>query len=198
MKQKTLNLIEESISSAGRWTWIELSNDSVQLEFEDVQLYKPSMEKYDNHSSEIAIRLADNAFFSIFYNDDNDIDFIDSKRDFSYKISDDGLKFQDFGLFNEINNEYIHKKVVLGNLPIDLNNVEFDFLLIIIFEKIAIACGANQLNFFNDFESLNDEDIKKLSNQWWIYWVDYWKSKGNDNSYEYDPACEAIPFNKND
>ncbi|WP_225369883.1 hypothetical protein [Methanobrevibacter arboriphilus] len=49
-----------------------------------------------------------------------------------------------------------------------------------------------RLIFFNDFESLNDHDIKKLSNQWWVYWVDYWKSKKTDHEYEYDPACEVF------
>ena len=102
MKQKTLKLMEKAISSAGRWTYLELANDSFQIEFEDVQLYKPNS-KYSKHSSEIAIRLADNAFFNLFYNDIEDIkdivfictgDF--SYDDFSYNILSGGLKFQNF------------------------------------------------------------------------------------------------------
>lgn len=192
MKQKTLKLMEEAISSAGRWTWLELANDSIQLEFEDIQLYKPSLKKYDNHSSEIAIRLADNAFFTIFYNKDNDINFIEELDDFSYKVSNNGIKFQNFDFLKEIANSYDHRKSLVGNSLNNDYNVDVDFLLVIDFGDIAIACGANQLNFFNDFEALNDEDIKKFSNQWWVYWVDYWKAKETDNKYEYDPACEAI------
>jgi len=189
--------MEEAISSAGRWTWVELANDSIQLEFEDVQLYKPSLEKYDKHSSEIAIRLADNAFFTLFYNKDNDInfdiDFLENLNDFSYKVSNEGLRFQNFDFFKKIVNSYNHRKILAGKSFEDNYEIEVDFLLCIAFEDIAIACGANQLNFFNDFEALNDEDIKRLSNQWWVYWMDYWKAKEADNRYEHDPACEAIP-----
>lgn len=184
--------MEEAVSSAGRWTWIELADDSIQLEFEEVQLYKPTLEKYGRHSSEIAIRLADNTFFTIFYNNDEDMKFISLENDFSFEISENGLKFQDFNILKKINNDYNFKKTLIGEYPSDIKNGDFDFLLTIIFENIAIVCGANQLNFFNDFESLNDEDIKKLSNQWWIYWIDYWKSKKTNNQYEYDPACESI------
>lgn len=187
--------MEEAISSAGRWTWIELANDSVHLNFEDVQLYNHTIEKYTKYSSEIAIRLADNVFFTIFYNiNNNDVEAIESQNDFSYKISENGLRFQDFDLFKRVTNEYKYKKTLLGKSSAFLKIDEFDFLLIVIFENIAIVCGANQLNFFNDFESLNDEDIKRLSNQWWIYWLDYWKSKKTENKYEYDPACESILF----
>lgn len=195
MKQKTLNLMEEAISSAGRWTWIELANDSLYLDFADVQLYKHTIEKYTKHSGEIAIRLADNVFFAIFFNDVKDIEVIQSQNDFSYKISENGLKFQDFDFFKKIWDDYNFKEILLGKSS-DFSKIEeFDFLLIAVFENISIACGANQLNFFNDFESLNDDDIKKLSNQWWVYWVDYWKSKKTHNKYEYDPACESIILN---
>jgi len=194
MKQKTLNLMEEAISSAGRWTWLELSDDSVQFEFGDVQLYKHGLEKYKNHSSEIAVRLADNAFFILFYNNDNDIDFLIKSDDFSKKISNEGLRFQDEDLFSKIANHYDYNKTIIGKNFNDYYEVDIDFLLVISLEKIAMVCGANQLNFFNNFESLNDGDIKKLSNQWWIYYLDYWKSKKTDNEYEYDPACEIIPF----
>jgi len=195
MKQKTLRLMEEAISSAGRWTWLELATDSIQLEFEDVQLYKPSLEKYDKHSSEIAIRLADNVFFTLFYNNDNDINFLESLDDFSYKISNEGLKFQDFDFFKKIANYYNHRKTLVGKSFEDDYEMEVDFLVVITFEDIAIICAANQLNFFNDFETLNDEDIKRLSNQWWVYWMDYWKSKGTGTEYEYDSACEVFPLN---
>ncbi|BBL61473.1 MAG: hypothetical protein ISP01_04980 [Methanobrevibacter arboriphilus] len=221
MKQKTLRLMEDAISSAGRWTWLETSENSIQLDFEDVQLYKPSLEKYTKHSSEITIRLADDPFFTIYYNDYQDINFLNIKNnlniknskkknyflkeedlqikdDFSYKIIENGLKFQDFNLFEKINKDYKFKKTFLGNIDHfsninnDFFNIDVDFLLVVIFDDIAIVCGANQINFFNDFESLNDHDIKKLSNQWWVYWVDYWKSKKTDHEYEYDPACEVF------
>ena len=80
---------------------------------------------------------------------------------------------------------------MLGKSFKDISEGDCDFLLTVALDKIAIVCGANQLHFFNDFESLNDEDIKKLSNQWCVYWLDYWKNK---NKYEYDSSCEVFPY----
>lgn len=196
MKQRTLQLMEEAISSAGKWVWFELANDSFQIEFEDVQLYKPSS-RNKKHSSELAIRLADNGFFSLFYNEIEDINFLSAEGyiydDFSFNLLSDGLKFQDFEFSKKTANSYIYEKSLIGKPFEDILEGECDFLLTIRFDKIAIVCGANQLHFFNEFESLNDEDIKRLSNQWCVYWLDYWKSKETDK-YEYDPACEVFPF----
>jgi hypothetical protein len=239
MKQKILNLLEEAISSAGKFTWLELGADSLQLEFIDVQLYKPTLtmdNRLKKHSSELTISLADNTFFTIFYNDIKDINFIESREDFSYKISYEGLKFQDFEFvkkivedfkfykriiktpdsninvnnISNINNNYnknLNKISNKVNNNIDLNNInnkinnnnivineEVDFLLAVSFEKFALVAGANHLYFFNEFESLNATDIKELSNQWWVYWVNYWKAKKTDIGYEYDPACEVFPL----
>ncbi|KZX15345.1 hypothetical protein MBCUT_15590 [Methanobrevibacter cuticularis] len=196
MNQKTLNLMEEAISTAGKLTWLEIAETSIQFEFEDVQLYKPTLNDKDIHSTQIAIRLGDNAFFSIFSNDNfdnNDIWHILSKN-FPYKINKNEFRFQDFGFLEKIANDYKYEKNLLGNSVNDINNAKIDFVICFVIEKMAITAGANQLHFFDEFEVLNQESIKKLSNQWWIYWMDYWKKKGTSHEYNHDPACEAIRF----
>jgi hypothetical protein len=198
MKKKTLNLMKEAISSAGKWTWMEIANDSIQLEFDDVQLYSPRVNVLEAHSSIITIRLANNAFFKLFYNDNGDKkfekDFLDPIYEMSYNLNNKNFKFQDFKLLEIIKNNYKYQKEWIGNSKNNIKNGEIDFLLCFITEKVAVATGGNQIQFFNEFNILNDEEIKKLSNKWWIYWVDYWKNKNTHHEYEYDLACEVFPL----
>ena len=99
MNQKTLNLMEEAISTAGKWTWMEIADDSIQLEFDNVQLHNPRLNEFKSHSSIIAIRLANNSFFKLFYNNDEDEkfekDFLDIVYEASYSLNNKNFKFQD-------------------------------------------------------------------------------------------------------
>ena len=191
--------MKEAISSAGKWTWLEIANDSVQLEFDNVQLYNPRLDKLKSHSSIIAIRLANNTFFKLFYNDnkyDNfESDFLNPTYDMSYSLENKNFKFQDFNLLKTIENDYKYQKDLLENSKNNIKNGEIDFLLCFTIENLAIATGGNQIQFFDEFNTLNDEEIKKLSNKWWVYWVDYWKKKATPYEYEYDSACEVFPLN---
>ena len=87
--------------------------------------------------------------------------------------------------------KFENKKVLLGK-PY-LNN-EFDFLLAFTVDRIAVVAGGNVINFFNDSESLNDEDIKKASNNWMVYYLKYWLNKGTPNEYKKDFLCEENPL----
>jgi hypothetical protein len=194
MKLKTLNLMEEAISAVGKWTWMEIANDSIQLEFDNVQIYSPKTNELDSHSSVIAIRLANNAFFKLFFNDEEDEkfekDFLNPVNNVSYNLKN--FKFQNFELLEKIKNNFKYQKDLLGNSKNNINNGGIDFLLCFTTDEIAVATGGNQIQFFNEFNLLNDDEIKKLSNKWWVYWVDYWKKE--NNSYEHDIACEAYPL----
>ncbi|MDR2966728.1 MAG: hypothetical protein LBU74_02125 [Methanobacteriaceae archaeon] len=195
MNQKTLNLMKKAISTAGKWIWMEIAHDSIQLEFDNVQIYNPRLNESKSHSSMITIRLANNAFFKLFYNDNNEKfekNFLNPIYDFSYNLNNKSFKFQDFKLLEAIKNNFKYQKVLLGNSKNNIKNGDIDFLLCFIAEKIAIATGGNQIQFFNEFNLLNDDEIKRLSNKWWVYWVDYWKKE--NTLYEYDSACEIYPL----
>jgi len=198
MNQKTLNLMEEAISTAGKWTWMEIADDSIQLEFDNVQLHNPRLNEFKSHSSIIAIRLANNSFFKLFYNNDEDEkfekDFLDIVYEASYSLNNKNFKFQDFNLLDIIKNKYEHQKDLLGDSKNSIKNGEIDFVLCFTTDKVGVATGGNQIQFFNEFNSLNDAEIKKLSNKWWVYYVDYWKKKNTPQEYEHDPACETFPL----
>lgn len=188
--------MEEAISSAGKWSWLEIANDTIYLDFENVQLYNPTLTKEESHSSEITIRFNDNVFFTVFSNDKKNKDFngifLNSKEDLSYKITD-RFKFQDFTCFKKLSKSFKYSENFIGD-SFDEIQEKVDFVLCFNIDKLAIITGGNQIQFLNDFTYLSDEKIKKLSNKWWIYWVNYWKMKGTANEYSYDPACESIPF----
>ena len=101
------------------------------------------------------------------------------------------FKFQDYDYLKEITGKYKFKKVLADKRD---QNENYDFLLSFECEEIAIAVGGDFINFFNDFESLDDDEIKRVSNTWMMYYLDYWNKKGTDNEYEKDPRCEEFPL----
>ena len=110
-------------------------------------------------------------------------------RDLAQKVGD--FKFQDYDFLKSLDFQFENKKVLLGK-PY-LNN-EFDFLLAFTVDNIALVAGGNLINFFNDSESLSDEDIKKASNNWMVYYLKYWLNKGTPNEYKKDFLCEENPL----
>ena len=63
MNSKSLNLIEEVITSFGMWDSLEIAQDSIYLEFSDVELGNP---KY-NDSLNLSFRFSDKSFIVFFY-----------------------------------------------------------------------------------------------------------------------------------
>ena len=61
-------------------------------------------------------------------------------------------------------------------------------------ENDAFFSGLLTRNFFNDFEALDDDEIKRVSNTWMMYYLDYWNKKGTDKEYDEDPLCEEFPL----
>lgn len=210
MNPRTFEIIEE-VSTQGIWTWLEVDKNSgsLYLEFDNFKLIDGVIKSDNSYQCELAIRFGDNLSLSIFYEDILDLEFLNFKREiidevfnsnlkitdkieyfyreFSIKISK--IRFQDYELLKELNNKFKNKKILIGD---GLEN--FDFLIIISCEKFAISVGANFVNCFNDFESLNDDDIKRLSNNWILYYLDYWDKKGTCKEYKLDLLCEEFPF----
>ena len=77
MNTRSLKLIRDVIINSGKWTSIEIAQDSIYIDFKDVELGKP---KGDEEMS-LTVRFAEDSFFTIFYNNIWDIDFL-SKYDF--------------------------------------------------------------------------------------------------------------------
>ena len=211
MNNRSKEIIEEAISQ-GKWTWLEIDNNSnsLYLEFENLKL--SSQPIYDNsYRGELAIRFGQNIYLALFFNKKDDLSFLRFNKDYLNHLIDSNefitekfpyfyqeffkpiikFKFQDPGYFNEILGKYDYKKDLVDN---GNDNKNFDFLLSFECEDIAIAVGGDFINCFNDFESLDDDEIKRVSNNWILYYLDYWNKKGTDKEYEEDLLCEEIPL----
>ena len=102
MNVKSLNLIRDVIVNSGKLTSIEISQDSIYLGFKDVELGTP---KSDEGFS-LVVRFAEDSFFTTFFNNIWDIEFL-SKYDYANRLlSEDVLynvkeiKFIDFEYLN--------------------------------------------------------------------------------------------------
>ena len=102
MNTRSLKLIRDVMINSGKVTSIEISQDSMYLEFKNVELGNPK----SNEEMSLTVRFAEDSFFTVFYNNIWDVDFM-SKYDYkkqllSQEISFDikEIKFIDFEYLN--------------------------------------------------------------------------------------------------
>ena len=212
MNHETMDIIEDVISQ-GIWDWLEFNSasDSLYFEFFNLKLSSNLILEPSSYDGELTIRFGEGAYLAVYYNDKDDLGFLNLDdealekvfneniqlseiypyffRDFAQKVGD--FKFQDYDFLKSLDFQFENKKVLLGKPYI---NNEFDFLLAFTVDNIALVAGGNLINFFNDSESLSDEDIKKASNNWMVYYLKYWLNKGTPNEYKKDFLCEENPL----
>ena len=175
MNSKSLNLIEEVITSFGMWDSLEIAQDSIYLEFSDVELGNP---KY-NDSLNLSFRFSDKSFIVFFYNNIWDAEF------FVLKV--EKIKFLDFEYLNTFFYNYAKDKVLSLDGEFDIHNIRNDFFVLLETEELAIAVGGNEMDFFFNDLKLDDDSLKELSNQWVLYFLKYRLKR---NIIMKDPMCE--------
>ena len=211
MNTRSKEIIEEAISQ-GLWTWLEIDNNSnsLYLEFENLKL--SSRPIFDNsYRGELAIRFGQNICLSLFYNKKEDLSFLRLNKDYFNELINSNqyitekfpifyqeftksikkFKFQDNDYLKEIREKYSSQKDLVDMRN---ENKSYDFSLAFECEDIAVVVGGDFINCFNDFESLNDDEIKRVSNNWMLYYMDYWNKKGTDKEYAEDLLCEEFPL----
>ena len=211
MNNRSKEIIEEAISQ-GKWTWLEIdsNSNSLYLEFENLKLSSQSI--FDNsYRGELAIRFGQNICLSLFYNKKEDLSFLRLNKDYFNELINSNqyitekfpyfyqeftksikkFKFQDYDYLKEIREKYSSQKDLVDMRN---ENKSYDFSLAFECEDIAVVVGGDFINCFNDFESLNDDEIKRVSNNWMLYYMDYWNKKGTDKEYAEDLLCEEFPL----
>ena len=211
MNNKSKEIIEEAISQ-GKWTWLEIdsNSNSLYLEFENLKLSSQAI--FDNsYRGELAIRFGQNICLSLFYNKKEDLSFLRLNKDYFNELINSNqyitekfpyfyqeftksikkFKFQDNDYLKEIREKYSSQKDLVDMRN---ENKSYDFSLAFECEDIAVVVGGDFINCFNDFESLNDDEIKRVSNNWMLYYMDYWNKKGTDKEYAEDLLCEEFPL----
>ena len=189
MNSKSLNLIEEVITSFGMWDSLEIAQDSIYLEFSDVELGNP---KY-NDSLNLSFRFSDKSFIVFFYNNIWDAEFLanfDFKNHFineDFVLKVEKIKFLDFEYLNTFFYNYAKDKVLSLDGEFDIHNIRNDFFVLLETEELAIAVGGNEMDFFFNDLKLDDDSLKELSNQWILYFLKYRLKK---NIIMKDTMCE--------
>ncbi len=192
MNVRSLKLIHDVIVNSGKWTSIEIAQDSIYIEFKDVELGKPK----SNEEMSLTARFAEDSFFTIFYNNIWDIDFL-SKYDYThqllseevfFKIKD--VKFIDFEYLNTFFYNFKSEKTFSSVEDFNIHNIRNDFFMLVETDELAFVVGANQMDFFTPFERLDDASLRELSNEWMLYFLNYHLKRNLIK----DPMCENHPL----
>ncbi len=192
MNTRSLKLIRDVIVNSGKWTSIEIAQDSIYIEFKDIELGKP---RGDDEMS-LTVRFAGDSFFTVFYNNIWDIDFI-SKYDFKnqllseevfFKVKD--IRFIDFEYLNTFFYNFKSEKTISLIEDFEIHNIRNDFFMLVETEELAFVVGANQMDFFTPFERLDDASLRELSNEWMLYFLNYHLKRNIIK----DPMCENHPL----
>lgn len=192
MNIRSLKLIRDVMINSGKWTSIEMAQDSIYLEFKDVELGVPK----ESEDFSLTVRFAADSFISVFYNNIWDIEFF-AKYDFKKQILSEyvlydiqEVKFVDFEYLNTFFHDYKKEKSISFVEDFDIHNIRNDFFMLIETKEIAIVVGGNQMDFFTNHERLDDASLRELSNQWMLYFLKYHQKRNLIK----DPMCENHPL----
>ena len=192
MKARSLKLIEEVIVNSGKVASLEIAQDSIYIEFANVELGEPR----GDEDLSLTIRFGEDSFISVFYNNIWDIDFLSSydfKNQLLSKRVDLKVKkitFLDFEYLNNFFHDYSKEKSISVVEDFDIHNIRNDFFVLFETEEIGVVAGGNQMDFFTNYERIDDDILKELSNQWMLYFLKY-NMKRNIIK---DPMCENHPL----
>lgn len=194
MKSNSLKLIEDVVGNFAKLASVEISEDSIYLEFIDVELGVP---KNDDDLT-LSMRFAKNSFLTVFYDNIWDIDFVSNFNYRNHFLQEDVLldvrkiRFLDFEYLNTFFYNYSKQKDFTLDKEFDVHNIRCDFFCLIEFGEIAIAVGGNEMDFFTPTQRIDDGLLKELSNQWMMYYLTYHQKRNIIK----DPMCENHPFNR--
>ena len=132
MNVRSLKLIREVMTNSGILTSVEISQDSIYLEFKDVELGVPK----ESEDFPLIVRFASESFFTVFYNNIWDIEFLSRYNYKSQLLSEEVLyeveeiKFVDFEYLNEF--FYDYKNQLLSEEFVfnvkDVKFIDFEYL----------------------------------------------------------------------
>ena len=175
MNVRSLKLIREVMINSSKLTSVEIAQDSIYLEFKDVELGVPK----ESEDFPLTVRFAVDSFITAFYNNIWDIDFL-AKYNFKNQILSEEVlydivevKFIDFEYLNTFFYNFKKEKTISVVDDFDIHNIRNDFFMLIETKDMAIAVGGNQMDFFTKYEKLDDASLRELSNQWMLSFLRY-------------------------
>ena len=192
MNTRSLKLIRDVMINSGKVTSVEISQDSIYLEFKDVELGNPK----SNEEMSLTVRFAEDSFFTVFYNNIWDVDFM-SKYDYKKQLLSQEIffdikeiKFIDFEYLNTFFYNFKSEKSISGVEDFSIHTIRNDFFMLVDTKDVGFAVGGNQMDFFTPFERLDDASLRELSNEWMLYFLNYHLKRNIIK----DPMCENHPL----
>lgn len=192
MNIRSLKLIHDVIINSGKWTAIEMAQDSIYIEFKDVEIGNPK----SNEDMSLTVRFAEDSFFTVFYNNIWDIDFLSKynyknqllNEDVYFKVEE--IRFIDFEYLNNFFHDYKSEKTVSSVEDFSIHNIRNDFFMLVKTKEVAFVVGGNRMDFFTPFERLDDASLREFSNDWMLYFLNYHLKRNLIK----DPMCENHPL----
>lgn len=192
MNTRSLKLIRDVMINSGKVTSVEISQDSIYLEFKNVELGNPK----SNEEMSLTVRFAEDSFFTVFYNNIWDVDFM-SKYDYKKQLLSQEIffdikeiKFIDFEYLNTFFYNFKSEKSISDVEDFSIHNIRNDFFMLVDTKDVGFAVGGNQMDFFTPFERLDDASLRELSNEWMLYFLNYHLKRNIIK----DPMCENHPL----
>ena len=192
MNTRSLKLIRDVMINSGKVTSVEISQDSIYLEFKDVELGNPK----SNEEMSLTVRFAEDSFFTVFYNNIWDVDFM-SKYDYKKQLLSQEIffdikeiKFIDFEYLNTFFYNFKSEKSISDVEDFSIHNIRNDFFMLVDTKDVGFAVGGNKMDFFTPFERLDDASLRELSNEWMLYFLNYHLKRNIIK----DPMCENHPL----
>ena len=192
MNTRSLKLIRDVMINSGKVTSVEISQDSIYIEFKDVELGNPK----SNEEMSLTVRFAEDSFFTVFYNNIWDVDFM-SKYDYKKQLLSQEIffdikeiKFIDFEYLNTFFYNFKSEKSISSVEDFSIHNIRNDFFMLVDTKDVGFAVGGNQMDFFTPFERLDDVSLRELSNEWMLYFLNYHLKRNIIK----DPMCENHPL----
>lgn len=193
MNVRSLKLIRDVIVNSAKLISIEISQDSIYLEFLDVELGTPK----ETETFTLTVRFALDSFITVFFNNIWDVDFL-SKYDYKNRLLSEDVRYEvedvrfiDFEYLNTFFYDFKKEKTISVVEDFSIHNIRNDFFMLIKTKEIAIAVGGNQMDFFTRHEKLDDASLRELSNEWMLYFLKYHLKRNIIKN----PMCENHPLN---
>ena len=96
----------------------------------------------------------------------------------------------DFEFLNVFFTKYEKHKEITNINDFNIHNIRNDFFLMFETENLAIVVGGDKMDFFSEYERLDDDNLKELSNKWMLYFLNYHLKRNIIK----DPMCENHPL----
>lgn len=193
MNAEVKNILQKAISDIGYLRWWDQNEDRSGVEFGGVLLLDDTKEGKEARTTDnLALTYHGNAFVIFLDNGQSDGWFDALHRDelAPCELDPDSLIFDDAAYAIAVWNRFCNRNSSIGRTDEKLIR-SAGCIVAGTCGNVAFIAGGDRLVVAGNRGRYTDEDILKLSAQWWAYWKDYYQKRSTEDAYDYDYACEV-------